>query len=289
MKRCPACDRCFEGKTWRCPQCDYAPQELDGILRFIDRADADPQGFDPQSFAWLAELEEHSFWFRSRNRLIVNSLRDAFPEATSILEIGCGTGYVMNGINSGLPSLDLTGADLYVEGLRYAHRRVPSAQFLQCDATSLPFDGEFDVAGAFDVLEHVDDDEGVLAGVHRALRPGGGLIVTVPQHRWLWSPADDFARHRRRYTRGELVAKVQRAGFRLRTVSSFVSMLLPLMLLSRLRARWSKQPFDPLREHRDSRRVGPALERLLRMEADLIRRGVTLPIGGSLLVVAERR
>lgn len=249
----------------------------------------DPQGFDPQSFAWLAELEQHSFWFRGRNRLIVNSLQDAFPNATRILEIGCGTGYVMTGINSALPSLDLTGADLYAEGLRYAHRRVPSAEFLQCDAAELPFDREFDVAGAFDVLEHIDDDERVLAGLHRALRPGGGLIVTVPQHRWLWSPADEFARHRRRYTRRELVAKVQRAGFGLKTVSSFVSMLLPVMLLSRLRARWSKQSFDPLREHRESRRLDAVLEPMLRLEANLIRRGVTLPVGGSLLVVAERR
>jgi SAM-dependent methyltransferase len=258
------------------------------VLRFVDDADTDPRGFDPQSFAWLAELEEQSFWFRGRNRVILNSLQDAFPRAGSVLEVGCGTGYVMTGISAELPSVSLTGADLYLEALRYARRRLPSAQLIQCDATSLPFDREFDVVGAFDVLEHVDDDEAVLAGLHRAVQPGGGLIATVPQHSWLWSPADEFALHRRRYTRREFVSKVQRAGFKPRIVTSFVFTLLPLMLLSRLQARRSEQPFDPLREHRNSRRLNAPLERMLKLEANLIRRGVSLPIGGSLLIVAER-
>jgi SAM-dependent methyltransferase len=255
----------------------------------IDDATAGPDGFDPRSFEWLVELEEDSFWFRARNRLILESLKSEFPGAESLLEIGCGTGYVLNGISAARPEIELTGADLYVEGLRHAQRRVPSAQVVQCDAERLPFEDTFDVVAAFDVLEHVDDDVGVLGCLRRAVRAGGGLILTVPQHRWLWSPADDFAFHRRRYVRRELISKVRGAGFEPVRVTSFVFLLLPLMLASRLRDRRTNEPYDPVREHRDSKRWGPMFERILRLEVGLIRRGVNLPAGGSLLVVARAR
>ncbi|MGH2902959.1 MAG: class I SAM-dependent methyltransferase [Solirubrobacteraceae bacterium] len=233
------------------------------------------------------ELEEDSFWFRARSRLILDALKAEFPRARSLLEIGCGTGYVLNGIHGALPDIELTGADLYVQGLRHAQRRVPSAQVVQCDAERLPFADAFDVVAAFDVLEHVDDDVGVLADLRRAVRSDGGLMVTVPQHRWLWSPADDFAYHRRRYVRRELIAKVQGVGFEPVRVTSFVFSLLPLMFASRLRDRHADEPYDPVREHQQSIRLGPLLERILGIEARLIRRGVSLPAGGSLFMVAR--
>ena len=83
------------------------------------------------------------------------------------------------------------------------------------------------------MLEHIDEDEAALAAINRALRPGGGLIVTVPQHRWLWSETDRFSGHERRYTRRELRAKLAAAGFEPRLVTSFVSVLLPVMMASR--------------------------------------------------------
>ena len=71
--------------------------------------------------------------------------------------------------------------------------RVPDVQLYQLDGRRLPFEEEFDVVGAFDVLEHVDDDGLVLAQMHQATKPGGGIIVSVPQHPWLWSAVDEFS------------------------------------------------------------------------------------------------
>ena len=76
------------------------------------------------------------------------------------------------------------------------------------DARRIPYEAEFDVIGAFDVIEHIYEDAAVLQQMHRAVRPGGGIIVTVPQHRFLWSKQDEFSCHFRRYTRGELMSKV---------------------------------------------------------------------------------
>ena len=85
---------------------------------------------------------------------------------------------------------------------------------MQLDARELPYEAAFDAVGAFDVIEHITEDERVLASMHRALKPGGVLIVTVPQHKWLWSWTDEQARHKRRYGRRELSTRSMRRDFR---------------------------------------------------------------------------
>src|SRR5207245_7859412 len=158
----------------------------------------------------------------------------------------------------------------------------------QMDARRIPFDDEFDVLGAFDVLEHIDDDGAVLAQMFQAARRGGGILLTVPQHPWLWSSVDAHARHKRRYTRRQLVDKVPRAGFTVARATSFVSLLLPVMLASRLGRRAGRRADDPLPELRVGGAVNAALAAVLGAERALIECGVSFPAGGSLLVVARK-
>jgi SAM-dependent methyltransferase len=168
--------------------------------------------------------------------------------------------------------------------LDYAHRRLPNVALVQMDARAIPFDAEFDIIGAFDVLEHVDDDAAVLRQMYAAVVAGGGVVITVPQHPSLWSAVDDFSHHRRRYTRSELTAKLEAVGFRIVRVTSFVSVLLPLLLVSRR----SRQPLDPERELRVANPINRVLSALLTCERFVISAGVSLPAGGSLLAVAMR-
>jgi len=241
-----------------------------------------------EDFARLAAAEDASFWFRGRNALLVDTLGREFPGAGSFLEVGCGNGYVLAAVAAARPGIEVAGSDLSAAGLEHARRRLPDARLLQVDARTLPFDGEFDVAGAFDVIEHVADDDAVLAALRRAVRPGGGVIVTVPQHRWLWSETDRYSGHQRRYRRRELADRLERAGLRLRWASSFVTLLLPLMAASRAWQALSPKPYDPGRELHVAGRLDGLLERAIRLEARAIARGVRLPAGGSLLAVAER-
>ena len=244
-------------------------------------------GFELESFELLARLEPTSFWFRSRNRLIIQLLRSYFPEAKSLLEIGCGTGFVLSGVHDAIPQLRIAGSELYTAGLGFAQRRLPEAALYQMDCRSIPFEAEFDVVCAFDVLEHVEEDEVALAEMFQAVRPGGGIIVSVPQHMWLWSAGDDYAHHKRRYRRPDLRAKLETAGFDLVRVTSFVSLLLPVMALSRSRRR-DRNTYDPKSEYRAPRAVDRAMESILETERWLIRRGFSLPAGGSLVAVARR-
>ena len=112
----------------------------------------------------------------------------------------------------------LAGSEIFADGLAFAKARLPETlSCIRWTHARISFECEFDVVGAFDVLEHLVEDENVLVQMFNAARPGGGLLVTVPQQRYLWSASDRFAMHQRRYSRAELRTKVREAGFRDRT------------------------------------------------------------------------
>ena len=281
---CGGCGARLDSGEWACVRCRLEAAG-DDYLRMVD-ASTVPAGYDASLFEKLAALEPTSFWFRGRNRLILWTFDRWFPDGRSYLEVGCGTGYVLSAILSSRPDLEAVGAELFPEGLRVARRRLKGVSLAQMDARSLGIDAAFDVVGAFDVLEHIDRDEDALEAMFTALRPGGGLVVTVPQHRWLWSGADEFAGHVRRYTRRELEQRVRGAGFELLWTTSFVTFLLPLMAASRLLSR--RRPYSLDREFSLPRRIDRLFERTLDVERAAMSHGMSLPVGGSLLMVARR-
>lgn len=244
--------------------------------------------FDRSYFEWLEKLEASNFWFKARNRLIIWALGKYFPHCKSFLEIGCGTGYVLTGLSQSFPEIKMHGTDIFHEALAFSAQRMPEAILSQVDARNIPYDSEFDVIGAFDVLEHIPEDQKVLQEMYRACRPSGGLILSVPQHQQLWSPSDDFAKHCRRYQAGDLKAKLRLAGFSVLHTTSFVSLLLPLMILSRARQKFLSGKYDVRDELEISGWVGAVLEKVMNAERRLIESGCSLPAGGSLLAVAQR-
>jgi SAM-dependent methyltransferase len=289
VKRCVACDTTWDSPAWSCPSCPWEPLERDGVLAFAPDLDESTGEYDAELSRLLVRLEPHSFWFRARNRLLLQVLGAHFAGARSLLEIGCGTGFVLSAMTEEYPRLRVAGGELLAAGLEPARERLPEAELFQLDARRLPWRDEWDVLGAFDVLEHIDEDEAVLAEMRAASAQGGGVIITVPQHPWLWSGADDLAHHKRRYTRKELVSKVSAAGFTVTRVTSFVATLLPVMAASRFVRRGSDGDHDLEAELCPPAPVSALFESSLRAELALIRRGVSLPAGGSLLLVARRR
>jgi len=261
---------------------------IDGFPAFAPTLAVDNDGYDDSYFAELFRLESGNYWFRARNALLMWALKRYFPQARDYLEIGCGTGYVLAGVAAGRPDLHLHASEISSRGLPFAAGRVPQAELFQMDARAIPFAGHFDIIGMFDVLEHIEDDRGVLAQACRALRPGGGLIVTVPQHRFLWSRYDEHAHHVRRYTAAEIAEKITAAGFRIMMTTSFVSLLLPLMLLSRRARPAPRGDYDVLAELRVGPVTNTLLAAVLAFERGLIRCGIRFPAGGSRLLLAQR-
>jgi len=111
---------------------------------------------------------------------------------------------------------------LPLEGTQFVDISVPAVAKLRARgasavvglASQLPFpDGVFDPVCAVDIIEHVDDDDGVLAEIARVAMPGAALLLSAPLHPAHWTPFDDLVGHRRRYEPQLLLAKLARHGF----------------------------------------------------------------------------
>src|SRR3970040_1629113 len=100
--------------------------------------------------------------------------------------------------------------------------------------------------------------------MYRAARSGGGIILTVPQHHFLWSQHDVHACHVRRYSAREIRAKVESAGFKMLRLTSFVSVLWPCMMAARLVLSQADREYDA----GGQLRIGPLLNRALEKTLD---------------------
>lgn len=254
-------------------------------------------GYDPAFFDRLAAVEDRHFWFRVRNRLILDLCRrmaHTLPSGCKILEVGCGTGNVLRYLERAYPQGTVLGMDLWHEGLRYARRRT-ACELVQGDIQSQPFSKPFHVIGIFDVLEHIPDDRRALLDLRAMLEPGGTLLLTVPAHQALWSYFDESAKHCRRYSRDEVRDRLTKAGYKVEIVTEFMACTFPLVWLTR---KWTGLR-NPGRDAAQSRRLAenefrivPVVNGLLclfmMLEARWVARGHSLPFGTSILAVARR-
>jgi SAM-dependent methyltransferase len=182
MKRCQSCDKLYESSIMDCPVCGVSAAIVDGFNAYAPEFAYNGGGFKASYFYDLAQLEDSNFWFRSRNQLIIWALKEYCPIFKTFLEIGCGTGFVLSGLAERFPDVKFYGSEIFLEGLRFAAERLPQVIFMQMDARKIPYYDEFDVVAAFDVLEHIEEDERVLSQMHASLRPQGFMLLTVPQH-----------------------------------------------------------------------------------------------------------
>ncbi len=113
------------------------------------------------------------------------------------------------------PRLPLEGTqfvDISQPALRQLHGR--GSRVANGTASALPFaDASFDFVCAFDIVEHVVDDEGVLAELSRVAEPGAWLLLSVPLDPGAWNAFDDFVGHYRRYEPEAITAKLAAGGF----------------------------------------------------------------------------
>lgn len=236
-------------------------------------------------FDRMAELDATHWWYVARREILSEVLaREVRPPAGArILEIGCGTGH-------NLAMLQRFGsveaAELDPEARKLAARRLGKP----IHDGALPglaeqLGGGFDLIALLDVLEHVADDRGALAAIHRMLKPGGALLLTVPINKWMWTAHDAAHHHHRRYTRAEIAALAREAGFTAQLLSPFNTLLFPPIAAVRLAGKLTGK------ESADDAMPGPAVNRLFQtifgLEKHLVGR-LPLPFGVSLVGVLRR-
>ena len=270
------------------------PKQVQGIQCYSADSAEDYLDYPDSGFALTDEYVETSFWVRSRNRLfswLVHRERDRLGSAR-LLDVGCGTGEFAQHLDKAA-TLQITGSEIYLSGLKFATERQPDVDFIQYDVTEGILDQTYDIITAFDVFEHIDQDVEGMRNVHEMLTPDGVFIVSVPQHQFLWSQLDEIVFHKRRYSRSELLGKLRQTGFTPVLTSSHVFVLFPMMYLSRLLDRAKpaapKEDADALSDRvQFSPIVNWILNKIMYLDEALIKMGISLPFGGTLVVVARK-
>src|SRR5579863_2427810 len=142
-------------------------------------------------------------------RLIEARRFNTWPLVQSLLPAAARRLEVAPGLRPRLPIEGTQFVDISAAAV--ARLRERGAQAMVGKVTRLPFaDGSFDLVCAFDIIEHVDDDEGALSEVSRTVRPGGSVLVSIPLYAALWTSFDDFVGHKRRYEPPDLLSKLAR-------------------------------------------------------------------------------
>ena len=232
----------------------------------------------------MAELDQRHWWYRARREVLAALIRRAAPPPSNarLLEIGCGTGH-------NLAMLAQFGAvdalELDDEARTIAEQRLgrPIMRAPLPELAGVP-DGQYDLVGAFDVIEHIADDAGAIASIAAKLKPGGKLVMTVPAHAWMWSAHDVVNHHKRRYSKAKLEQLIADSPLKLDRIGYFNSLLFPLAVAERLSSKLRGKDEADLKL--PPALLNAALEKAFAAERHLIAR-VPLPPGLSLFAVAS--
>jgi len=181
----------------------------------------------------MAEKERTYWWHLGRLKIIKTyiELANKTDKKISILNVGCGTGGTIDLLESFGKVVNVDNSDDAIKFMKSSGYK----NVTKVEGIGLPFaNSSFDIVGAFDVLEHIDDDRGALAEWSRVLNPGGAVVLTVPAYQWLWSGHDEALYHKRRYTRRLIASTARDAGLVVERSSYAVVFSLPLVIGFRL-------------------------------------------------------
>lgn len=234
----------------------------------------------PQSGS--ASLEQPDYWwYRARRDLLEATLGAYVPDAARVLDVGSADGPSVDWMRG--PDRRVVTLDLHPDGLTPGEGVCGSLE-------ALPFaDAVFDVVAGFDVVEHCESESTALSELTRVLSAGGRMLLSVPAYQWAWSDHDVRAGHYRRYTRGRLVAAVERAGLTVDRATYAFGAVFPFFVaergVRRVRKRLGRAGTARLTQ------VSPTMDRVL-MGLSRAERSVlasrNLPFGSSVFLGATK-
>ena len=233
-------------------------------------------------------VEDRMWWYRGLRRLVADQLARALSRSRvggPVLDAGCGTGgmlRVMGPLVAGRTTIGLE-YDPVAAGMAMTKAGRP---VLSASVNEMPLgDGTLGAYVSLDVLCHANVEPArALKEAHRCLGPGAIAVFNLPAYSWMLSAHDRRVHNARRFNRGEARALIAAAGFRIIRASYWNTLLFPLMLLHRLVERDDAE--SDVRDY--PRWLDTLFSTALALERAAIGAGLSLPFGGSLMIVVVR-
>lgn len=240
-----------------------------------------------EEYQKMYDIEDKYWWFIGRRKLLSSVFKsyNIDKQRDLLFDLGCGTGLNLMSFSNQCRTV---GADRSFTALGFCRQRNVQGVF-QCEAGSIPLKSDsVDVVTALDVLEHLQEDTEALKEIHRALKPGGLFIATVPAYGFLWSEHDEALHHFRRYTAREMRVKLSATGFELERTTYYISFLFAPILLFRLWQNLFNVSHHPSVSYiMPPRWVNAFFIWLLDVEAQIMK-FINLPFGISIISIARK-
>lgn len=233
------------------------------------------------------QVENEYWWFTARAHILRSMMQKycPMPRGSTVLDIGCGTGGFLQLLaEDGFNAVGMDTSELAIE---YCQKRGLKNIYKTTLEDFPAKDWTINAEIMLDVIEHIDDDKGVVKQAYSVLEPGGYFIATVPAYQWLWSAHDEIHLHKRRYTLTSFRKLLTNAGFKPIRFSYFNTFLFPAAAIKRLFDK-NKKPEDI---HDVVDPVSPAVNSLL----DVIFKAETpflnyfsFPFGVSIVAICQK-
>lgn len=228
-----------------------------------------------EAFALLQGMEQ-TWWYQGRSAAVKALLtRTGITKQGRALDYGAGFGGMRHMLSEFAESVDAFEPDA---AARAAARARGYAQTVE-DADTIE-DGVYSLIGAFDVVEHIEDDRAFLERIKRALTLNGHLAITVPAFPFLWSIHDETHLHFRRYTKQSLTRLLTETGYRVEHVSYWNVSLFPVAAVMRLLGSSGEGGLHT------ASWINAILSFVVTVEA-VVMRVLSFPFGVSLVVIAR--
>ncbi len=234
------------------PQADFRPR-WEGSHFVLENENVSVLEYSTNLSGWNDALTEsceiivgadHPFEKASRQHAL-SEIKKHLPQAKTILEIGCSSGYLLGDLKQHFPKATILGADVISASLQRLAQRLPNIPLFQFDLTQCPLpDNCVDVIVLLNVLEHIEQDQTALLQLKRILKPGGLLIIEVPAGPELYDKFDDYCQHYRRYSSTALAKLFSNNGFKIKNRSHLGALLYPAYRLSKLKDRYLKEDLN---------------------------------------------
>jgi SAM-dependent methyltransferase len=179
------------------------------------------------------EIQKRHWWFFTKKNIILDTISRNLDNKKDlcILDIGCGSGLMLNS----LEKLGMTsGMDMSDEAISFSREIFSGTIRKGALPSEVPYpNDQFDLITALDVIEHIDDDQASLERIRSLLKKDGKCILTVPAYMCLWSKFDELNEHKRRYTKKQLLEKLELSGFKVEKLSYYNTLLFPIVYIIR--------------------------------------------------------
>jgi 2-polyprenyl-3-methyl-5-hydroxy-6-metoxy-1,4-benzoquinol methylase len=240
---------------------------------------------EEQLYRKFYEVETSHWWFSTRQKIIGDMIKRkaALRPSSKILDVGCGTGAILAMLST---QYEAWGTDTSPIAIEYCRKRGIANAFC-CTLETFPHpEMRFDLITMFDVIEHIDDDIGVLRQARQLLKAGGKILVTVPAYEFLWSIHDDLNHHKRRFVRSQLRKVLEASGFNVELISYYNTILFPSAVVQRITKKFI-MPATDTTLNIPALWLNSLLGKIFSFERILLKR-FSLPFGLSLIAVARK-